>query len=81
MLWQEDGPPPPENGALCLSTPQHNGKSGTGSNKYRKTYITMTKRKRTKMQAMFDKKTTLKTKDLATRTSLKYGCELGAQEG
>ena len=37
----------------------------------------MTKRKRTKMQAMFDKKTTLKTKDLATRTSLKYGCELG----
>ena len=33
------------------------------------------------MQAMFDKKTTLKTKDLATRTSLKYGCELGGGGG
>jgi len=30
--WQEDGTPPPlllANGALCLSTPKHNGKFGT----------------------------------------------------
>jgi len=27
-FWQEDGPPL-ANGALCLSTPKHNGKSGT----------------------------------------------------
>jgi len=26
--WQEDGPL--TNGALCLSTPKYNGKSGTG---------------------------------------------------
>jgi hypothetical protein len=29
MFWQEDAPPPQANGALCLSTPKHNGKSGT----------------------------------------------------
>ena len=28
-FWQEDGPPP--NGVLCLSTPEHNGKSGTAT--------------------------------------------------
>ena len=28
-FWQEDGPPLAK-GALCLSTPKYNGKSGTG---------------------------------------------------
>ena len=28
MFWQEDAPFPLANGALCLSTPKHNGKSG-----------------------------------------------------
>ena len=28
FFWQEDAPPL-ANGALCLSTPKHNGKSGT----------------------------------------------------
>ena len=28
FFWQEDGPL--ANGALCLCTPKHNGKSGTG---------------------------------------------------
>ena len=31
QLWQEDPPPTHlANGALCLSTHKHNGKSGTG---------------------------------------------------
>jgi hypothetical protein len=29
-IWQEDGAPL-ANGALCLNTPKHNGKSGTVS--------------------------------------------------
>jgi hypothetical protein len=29
-FWQEEPPPHLANGALCLSTPKHNGKSGTG---------------------------------------------------
>ena len=35
--WQED-PPPLANGALCLSTPKHNGKSGTDDNAPNKIY-------------------------------------------
>ena len=30
LCWQEDAPPPPANGALCFSTPKHNGKSSNG---------------------------------------------------
>ena len=29
FFWQEDAPPPLANGALCLCTPKHDGKSGT----------------------------------------------------
>ena len=29
FVWQKDCPPPLANGALCLSTPKNNGKSGT----------------------------------------------------
>jgi len=32
--WQEDAPTPFANGALCLSTPKHNGKSGTDNNTF-----------------------------------------------
>ena len=38
-FWQEDAPPL-ANGALCFSTPKHNGKPGTCHNKGIKCYIT-----------------------------------------
>ena len=39
-IWQEDAPSPLANGALCLSTPKHNGKSGTDGTYYMWSFVT-----------------------------------------